>query len=166
MRAEKIIATLDDPPRGPGSTLDYDVLKEHIGFAAHRAILVLMREFVMQTGGIRPTTFNALVLIGANPGITQSQLAGALMLDKGTAAHLLGYLEMQGWIERRTLAEDRRWKGVYLSPGGVQEAARLKGEIRKLAVRFHGLYTREEHQQLLELLNRVVRAVEDGGEGA
>lgn len=158
MGAEKFVATIDEAWDIARSSLDFDVLNEHIGFVAHRAILVLVREFVRQTGGIRPVTFNALVLIGANPGVTQSELVGALMLDKGTAAHLLRDLEKAGWIERRTRLRDRRWKGVYLSPGGVQETARLKTEMRKLADRFRSLYTPDEHRQLLELLNHIVQA--------
>jgi DNA-binding MarR family transcriptional regulator len=158
MEAEKIMGTLDAPPSAACSSLYFDVLNEHIEFAVHRAILVLMREFVQQSGGVRPVTFNALVLIGANPGITQSELAGALMLDKGTAAHLLSDLERQGWIERRHRLRDRRWKGVYLSPSGVQETERLKAEVRKHANRFHSLFTPEEYRQLLELLNRIVKA--------
>jgi DNA-binding MarR family transcriptional regulator len=159
MRIQEFIATPATPVSMACSDLDYDILKEHIGFAAHRAILVLIREFVMHLR-VRPVTFNALVLIGANPGVTQSELASALMLDKGTTAHLLRDLEQQGWIERRIRPNDRRWKGVYLSPRGVQEAARLKSEVRKLAQRIHSLYTAEEHRQLLELLNRIPNAVE------
>ena len=158
MRAEKIVAAFEESSDAAYSKLDYDILKDHIGFAAHGAILVLMRHSVARTGGVRPVTFNALVLIGANPGITQSELAGALKLDKGTAAHLLRDLEEQGWIERRLRLKDRRTKGVYLSPSGVQEAARLKVKIRKIADQFHSLFTREEHQLLLELLNRIVKA--------
>jgi DNA-binding MarR family transcriptional regulator len=160
MRVDRIFNMGDEQPAVAGSNLSFDVLQMHIGFAAHRVVLVLTREFVTQTGGVRPVVFNALVLTGANPGITQSELAAALMLDKGTAAHLLRDLEKQGWIERKTRLNDRRWKGVYLSPSGVLELARLKGEIRTLAERFHALYTPEEHCQLLELLNRIVKAVE------
>lgn len=157
MTVDKIVATLDEASEGVSFDIDLDVLKDHIGFAAHRAILVLMRGFVAQTEGVRPVTFNALVLIGANPGITQSQLASALMLDKGTTTHLLIDLEEAGWIERRTLLKDRRWKGVYLSPSGVREAAKLKAAVLQLADRVHSLYTPEEHRQLLELLNRIVQ---------
>jgi DNA-binding MarR family transcriptional regulator len=166
MRTDKILGSLDEQPSVACTHLDFDVLNTHIGFAAHRAILVLMREFVVQTGGVRPTSFNALVLIGANPGVTQSELASALMLDKGTAAHLLRDLEKQGWIERRNLAKDRRWKGVYLSPSGVQETARLKAAIGELAQRIHPLYTPDEHRQLLDLLNRIVKAAEARGNSA
>jgi DNA-binding MarR family transcriptional regulator len=163
IRAEDHLHPAKELPNIDCTHLDFDVLKTHIGFAAHRAILVLMREFIQHTGGVRPATFNALVLIGANPCITQSQLASALMLDKGTAAHLLRDLEKEGWIERRTLMRDRRWKGVYLSPSGVQETARLKAAIKKLADQIHPLYTQEEHQQLLEMLNRIVKIGEIRG---
>jgi DNA-binding MarR family transcriptional regulator len=160
MRADRFFDIPAISAGAPSARVNLDVLQKHIGFAAHRAMLVLLREFVAATGGVRPVTFNAMVLIGANPGITQSDLASTLMLDKGTAAHLLSDLEKQGWIERRARLNDRRWKGVYLSPSGVEEVARLKGAIRELEVRFHTLFTPDEHRQLIELLNRISDVVE------
>jgi DNA-binding MarR family transcriptional regulator len=154
MKADQLIAVLDEPLCAPSSCIDYDVLSGHIGFAAHRALLVLKREFAADVP-VRPKIFNALVLIGANPGITQSELAAALILDKGTAAHLLRDLEKQGWIERKNRLDDRRWKGVYLSPSGVQALDRLKADVKKLGDRIHVLYTKAELKQLLEMLNRM-----------
>jgi DNA-binding MarR family transcriptional regulator len=162
MRDEDIIAGLDAPLGAARPSVDFDVLNEHIGFAVHRAFLALLREFSHQLGPIRPIALNALVLVGANPGITQSQLVTALMLDKGTGAHLLSDLEKQGWIERRTCLNDRRGKGVYLTPAGVQEATRLKAEVRKLTDRFHALYTPDEYRQLFGMLNRIVTASQRG----
>lgn len=160
MRVEEIIATLVESPSPPSSAIHFDVLDEYVGFALHRAALVLAREFELHMGEVRPAVFNALVLIGANPGVTQSELAAALMLDKGTAAHLLRDLEEQGWIERRNRLSDRRRKGVYLSPRGVQEAARLKARVRKLVTRVQSLYGPDEYPELTRLLNRIVRAGE------
>jgi DNA-binding MarR family transcriptional regulator len=145
-------------PEARRQDLDFDVLGEQIGFAAHRALLVLKRSFARQVAPIRPVAFNALVLIGANPGITQTDLATALFLDKGTTAHLVSKLQQRGWIERNSRSSDRRLKGVYLSPGGVQEVERLKREIRQLSERWATLFQPEERQQLLTLLNRIVAA--------
>jgi DNA-binding MarR family transcriptional regulator len=154
MRADQVIAALEESLEAPPTGVDFDVLKGHIGFAAHRALLVLKREFSADVP-VRPKVFNALVLIGANPGITQSELAGALILDKGTAAHLLRDLEERGWIERKNRLDDRRWKGVYLSPSGVQALASLKEDVQRLGQRIHVLYTEDERRQLLEMLNRI-----------
>jgi len=155
MNAEHDDMPLEEPP---AAALDFDVLGQQIGFAAHRALLVLRRDFAQQVAPIRPISFNALVLIGANPGITQSELANALILDKGTTAHLVRKLQEQGWIERNNRSDDRRRKGVYLSASGVQEVDRLKREIRKVSDRWSALFLPEERQQLLDLLNRIVAA--------
>lgn len=163
MRADRVFVAHDDSSGTARDHLNLDMLRGYIGFAAHRALLVIMREFVTQTGGVRPITFNSLVLIGANPGITQSDFASVLMLDKGTAAHLLSDLEKQDLVERRNRLTDRRWKGVYLSPGGVQELARLKDEVRKLEARLHALFTPDERRQLIEMLDRIRLAVEPHG---
>lgn len=146
--------------------LDYDVLQEQIGFAAHRATLLLRRDFALQVSPVRPVMFSTLVLVGANPGVTQTELADALFLDKGTIAHLLRNLEKQGWIERNHRTADRRWKGVYLTPAGVQELNRLKAEVSKVSNRLRRLFTEEERAQLLEMLNRIVASGGVSGEDA
>jgi DNA-binding MarR family transcriptional regulator len=155
MRADQVIAALDEPLTPASKEIDFDVLNGHIGFAAHRALLVMRREFMVEVGA-PPKVFNALVLIGANSGITQSELAQALILDKGTAAHLLRDLEKHHWIERKSRSGDRRWKGAYLSPSGVRELARLKLRVSEVAKRIHPLYTDEERALLLRLLTRAV----------
>lgn len=159
MKADRIIDVFESatPPR---AGLDLGVLNQHLEFVAHRTLLRLRRQLI-HLGGVRPVTYNALVLIGANPGMTQSEFADALVLDKGTAAHLMRELERQGWIERRHCSANRRWKGVYLSPGGVQELERLQRKVQPIAQRIQSLYTPSEYRQLLELLNRAVATLDD-----
>jgi DNA-binding MarR family transcriptional regulator len=138
--------------------VDFGMLEQQIGFVAHRALLVMRRNFVLRAGPLRSGALNALVLIGVNPGLTQSEIAQSLILDKGTTAHMLRDLEQRGWIERRTRSNDRRWKGVYLSPAGAREMSRLTIEMEALARRLDMLFTPQERAQLLALLNRIVDA--------
>jgi DNA-binding MarR family transcriptional regulator len=154
MRTDRVIEIFEEPESGADAALDLSVLSQHLEFIAHRALLHLRRELIQQ-GGVRPIAFNALTLIGANPGVTQSELAEALALDKGTAAHLSRELEEQGWIERRHRESDRRWKGVYLSPRGVQELERLKQKVSPVMERVRTLYTEPEYRLLTELLGRL-----------
>lgn len=154
MRTDRVIEIFEEPASESDADLDLGLLGQHFEFVAHRALLRLRRELIQQ-GGVRPIAFNALTLIGANPGVTQSELAEALALDKGTAAHLSRELEQQGWIERRHRESDRRWKGVYLSPRGVQELERLKQKVFPVMDRVRALYSEPEYRLLIELLGRL-----------
>jgi DNA-binding MarR family transcriptional regulator len=62
-----------------------------------------------------------------NQGITQSELAEILEIEKPSLGRLLDRLEAKGWIERRADPADRRAKRLYLT-GEVQALIRtLRG---------------------------------------
>ena len=62
-----------------------------------------------------------------NQGITQSELADILEIEKPSLGRLLDRLEAKGWIERRADPADRRAKRLHLT-GQVQELIRtLRG---------------------------------------
>jgi|HigsolmetaAR204D_1030405.scaffolds.fasta_scaffold00591_10 DNA-binding MarR family transcriptional regulator len=161
MDADQIVGSFGEPLARDPASVNLDVLDRQIGFVARRALLALRREFALEVQA-KPIVFNALVLVGANPGIAQSSLARSLNLDKGTATHLIQELEDAGWIERRSRLNDRRRKGVFLAPNGVQEVARLKAQVQPLFDRINGLYSVEELNQLLSLLNRLFEHLEPG----
>jgi MarR family transcriptional regulator, transcriptional regulator for hemolysin len=63
-----------------------------------------------------------------NEGITQSELADLLDVEKPTLGRLLDRLEVKGWIARQSDRRDRRAKRVYLT-GEVQTLMRGLREI-------------------------------------
>lgn len=137
--------------------IDFDILRDHLDLVLHRALTASRRDFAaaLADSGLRPAAFNVLVLVGANPGITQSRLASALSLDKGTLTHLIKDFERRGWVESAVRSDDRRSKGVFLSPEGVRALVPLKGAVESHVRRVDGIFTGGEQQQLLELLRRV-----------
>jgi MarR family transcriptional regulator for hemolysin len=65
-----------------------------------------------------------------NEGITQSELADVLDVEKPTLGRLLDRLEAKGWVERRADPNDRRAKRVCLT-GEVQELMRALRTIAR-----------------------------------
>ena len=63
-----------------------------------------------------------------NDGITQSELADLLDVEKPTLGRLLDRLEVKGWIARQADRHDRRAKRVYLT-GEVQAVMRALRNI-------------------------------------
>lgn len=137
--------------------IDCDVLQDYLGLALHRALTALRRDFTvaLADSGIRPVAFNVLVLVGANPGITQARLTSALSSDKGTVTNLIKDFERRGWVESAVRSDDRRSKAVFLSPEGVRALLPLKAAADPHVQRVDGLFTDGERQQLLELLRRI-----------
>jgi len=139
------------------TAIDLGPLSGHLAFAVHRADLALRRDFMAHVGDeqIRPVVFQALALLGANPGIAQSQLAGALAIDKGTMTHLVRDLERRGWVESGSRFGDRRCKDVFLSPLGVQMLERIKAAVQRHTQGVDAVLTSDERQLLLRLLHRL-----------
>lgn len=137
--------------------IDCDVLQNYLGLVLHRALTALRYGFTaaLADSGVRPLAFNVLVLVGANPGITQTRLTGALSADKGTVTNLIKDFERRGWVESTARPGDRRSKAIFLSPEGVRALLPLKAAVESHVRRVDGLFTDSERQQLLELLRRI-----------
>lgn len=57
-----------------------------------------------------------IYFVGRNPGITVSALLGILKITKQSLSRVLGQLMDGGFIDRRTDADDRRLRRLYLTP--------------------------------------------------
>ncbi len=74
----KTIKDLDD--------IDLGVLPDLLGYQLRRAQLLVFQSFskYLQARQVTPTQFAVLVLIGANPGLTQRVLSEAVGTDQST----------------------------------------------------------------------------------
>ena len=138
----------------PASALHQGLLPELIGYRLRLAQQAVFRDFAASVPGLSPGRVGMLLLIEANPGITQSRLAHAVSRDRSTMVGVLDQLEAKGLIERRRGA-DRRTNGVWLTRAGRTALARAKRAIaiheRRVAARLSPL----ERAQLLDLLARI-----------
>jgi DNA-binding MarR family transcriptional regulator len=138
-------------------TLDLDILPELLGYNIRRAQIALWRDFLrtVAEGEIRPGMFSAIVLVRANPGISQIELAKELGIDKASMVGLIDRLEDAGWIQRKRSREDRRRHGLTVTTSGQSMYRELKREMieheRKFVERFSG----SERKQLVALLQRL-----------
>jgi len=104
-------------------------LGNSIGYALRLASFFATQQFheVMHRFLLRPAQFSTLVLIEANPGVTQRELCETLGIEKANFVGLLDILERRKLVERRAEARDRRRYAIHLTEEGktlVQEAAR------------------------------------------
>lgn len=141
--------------RVPG--LDYDVLDELLGYSLRRAQVAMFHSFHEATRGlgVTPPRFTALVVIGANPGLSQSALGAVLGIARSGAMALTDWFESRGWVERRRRPQDGRSWGLHLSPQGEKLVARLKQRVvlRERLCAAH--LTGRERRELLRLLDKL-----------
>jgi DNA-binding MarR family transcriptional regulator len=143
--------------RVPG--LDYDVLDELLGYSLRRAQVAMFLAFDEATRGmgVTPPRFTALVVIGANPGISQTALGKVLGIARSGAMILTDWFEARGLVERRRLPNDARAWGLHLTRKGEAFTARLKRRVVELDHRNTRMLNEVERRQLLRLLEKLAR---------
>ncbi len=96
-----------------------------------------------------------LTLIGCNPGISQNDLAGAVVLKKSAMTKLMADLEDKGLIERRKKAGDRRFNAVHLTEAGEAKRAALDSKIADHQDNLLAPFDANERATLFSLLLRL-----------
>jgi DNA-binding MarR family transcriptional regulator len=142
------------PPRRHGASLDPGPLPELIGYRLRLAQQTVFRDFAASVRGISPGRIGMLLLVEANPGVTQSRLAAAVGRDRSTMVGVLDQLEAKGLVERRK-GIDRRTNGLWLTRAGRSLLARAKRAIADHEQRVASRLSAAERTKLLELLGRI-----------
>jgi DNA-binding MarR family transcriptional regulator len=137
--------------------LDYDVLDDLLGYSLRRAQVAMFMAFHDATRGmqITPPRFTALVVIGANPGLSQTVLGNVLGIARSGAMLLADWFEDRGLVERRHRPEDGRSWGLYLTRRGERLMERMKRRVahfdRKRAARLSAGERRDLQRLLAKL---------------
>jgi DNA-binding MarR family transcriptional regulator len=106
----------------------HDPLPKLPGYALRRAANATAAELSQRLAelGLKQSEASALILIGANPGVTASAIGRALDIQRANMVPLLNKLETAGLIDR--LAIDRKSRGLELTALGKQRL----GQARKV----------------------------------
>jgi DNA-binding MarR family transcriptional regulator len=138
----------------PKQTLRPGPLPGLLGYRLRLAQQAVFRDFAATVSELPPGRVGILLLIEANPGVTQSRLAHAVGLDRSTLVGVLHALEAGGFVERRR-GVDRRTNGLWLTRNGRTLVASLRRRIRGHERRVAARLTASERGQLLGLLEKL-----------
>lgn len=141
--------------------LDWEPLPECLGhwtgFVLHW-VTELGSQFyarAMAPLNLRPLQVGILQLLAGEGAMVQARLGEKLRVDKATMVTLLNDLEVQGLIERRPHASDRRAYEIHLLEAGKQRLQTAEELSIEAAQQFFSTLTHQEQQTLNELLRRV-----------
>jgi DNA-binding MarR family transcriptional regulator len=145
------------PDGNAGRTLDQGLLPGLVGFHLRQAQIAVFRDFAASMGplDITPGLFAVLVLIEANPGLKQTELARAVHLDRSTVVSVVDSLERRGLVTRRAVAHDRRSNALELTAAGVTLLRSLKRRVVAHEKRLARRLSARERATLTSLLQRV-----------
>jgi DNA-binding MarR family transcriptional regulator len=128
-----------------------------IGYHLRRAQVGLFQHFARSVGraGVTPGQLGVVVMIAANPGLSQTRLGRALGIDRSTMVAMLDGLERRGLIVREPSPHDRRSHALRLSGKGAELLDRLEDAVRAHESDWAGNLSAAERRQLIELLRRL-----------
>lgn len=109
----------------------------------------------LQPLGLTRAQWSVLAILSSRDGMSQSQLAETLEIEKTTIGRLIDHVEKSGWLERRAIPGDRRSWGVYLT----EQARPVIAEVETIVLStreemLHGL-TPPQQQELIQALQSV-----------
>ena len=142
----------------PKTRKSLGMLPQLLGYQLRLAQRAVFTDFAEAMGGeeVTPGLFGILVVIEANPGLKQTELAQAAHLDRSSIVPAVDKLEARGLVERRASPVDRRVNGLWLTGPGGALLRRLKRRVATHERRLTRNLSERERAQLVELLRRIL----------
>jgi DNA-binding MarR family transcriptional regulator len=109
-------------------SLDIGVLNDHLGYFIRRLQVWVFQDFIRTLApiDIRPAQYSVLVVVAGNPGLSQSDLAACLGIERARLVRLLDKLEKRGLTRRLASRTDRRSHALRLTGDGQKILKRAK----------------------------------------
>lgn len=106
-------------PVQPTQTND-ETLSHFLGYHMKRAFNVIQADLTqtLKPFDLRMLTYTALVLIVDNPGLSQSQLADSMDIERPNLVVIIDELEQRGLIVRDRVRTDRRMYALRVTLAG------------------------------------------------
>lgn len=136
--------------------INYDILDELVGYAVRRAQLSIYEDFAVSLGPeeITPQRFSSLVIIGSNPGISQTRLAEVMGIARSGVVSIIDRFEKDGYVERQA-SDDRRSYNLRLTREGQKQLKKYKKAVKEHDDRISRGLSEEERLQLRLLLRKL-----------
>ena len=100
-----------------------------LGYQLRRASQAMLDDLlaVLKDLELRPTSVSVLLLIAANPGVTQSRIGQALAIERANMVPMTAKLTKQGLLSRSRA--DGRSHGLHLTEEGKKAVIKIKRRI-------------------------------------
>jgi DNA-binding MarR family transcriptional regulator len=137
--------------------IDFDELPSYVGYQVRRTQARIFADFEtsLKDAEFTPGSFGVLMLIRANPGITQVALAAAFGIDKSTMSPVIFRLESRGLVRREVQASDRRRHALYFEEAAEATFLAAREKVRAFEAGVAARLTRAEQRELTRLLAKL-----------
>ena len=142
--------------------LDWGILAGSVGPRVRllRNVLSARSISVSAPHGLPTGSLTVLALIAANPGSSQTALAGRAGLNKSALVGIIDQLERRRLVERDRAANDRRRYQVSVTPEGERTIDELFAVVTAEEASVRDALGERDMATLLRLLDRAIEALE------
>jgi DNA-binding MarR family transcriptional regulator len=153
----RLVVRASQAAASPEQGVNYGPLPTLVGHHVRKAHSYLFQTFTeaLAEVGLAPTQYNALMLIGLNPGLSQMALAEVAGIERTTIVPITNRFARAGWIRRTRRPEDRRLYSLRLTPQGEAVLAKARPLVEAHEKQFVRGLSASERTLLRVLLARI-----------
>lgn len=147
------------PDAGAEDGIDHK-LSDFTGYSLKRATSIVLGDLaeVLKAHDLRAVSFSALLIIVEQPGLTQTQLAETLQIERSNLVTILDALSRRKLMIRAPVAHDRRRHALMPTPAGKALAETVRRDVMAHEDRLFAGLTAAEHAELRRLLRKFRKA--------
>ena len=135
-------------------------LSDFIGYDMKRALSIVAADFARSLADydLRAVSFSALSIIVGEPGLTQTQLADSLQIERSNLVTIIDELAGRNLILRAPVAQDRRRHALMPTTAGKQLAAAAYDRVAEHERQLFACLSPTECQELQRILRKFRKA--------
>jgi len=147
----------DDVSKPKRPQISDATLRGLVGYNMKRAFMVIGADLArtLEPFELRMLTFTALTLVADNPGLSQSQLAQAMQVERPNLVVIVDELETRGLITRDRVPTDRRVYALRITAAGARLLANATRAVAAHESALMGGLSAAEEAGLIAALNRI-----------
>ena len=129
----------------------------YIGYAITDVSRLMRTVFErrVRASGLTRAQWLVIARLHRHPGLSQSQIADLLEIEKASAGRLIDRMQAKGWLHRERNPADRRSQLIVLSAEGSTLARRAQTAAKTMEQGLLRRLSRAERAMLIELLAKV-----------
>ena len=133
-------------------------LEKLLGYQLRRVQNAAFQNFATHLNHreITPGQLGLLVLIDINPGVSQTDLAREVGVERSTLGEFIDRFVSRELVERRQVATDRRIHAIHLTAKGKRFLNQVLPEVEGHERDFTSQLSAQELRTLMRLLRRLV----------
>jgi len=135
-----------------------------IGLHLYMACIWLVRSMVRGSrfAAITPASIGVPALVKAHPGMSQTELADLMGIERMTAGVHVARCVRAGLIRRKRSTEDQRKYQLYTTPKGEANLRRVAALIPQHEQHLFGGLSKAERTTLYRLLSKLIESADQG----